>query len=57
MEKSRFYQVAVSYEAYTRAQSSSPKHTLTPLPYHIREEQDSQGHMADPHHENIFSNN
>jgi hypothetical protein len=43
--KSRQFQLALSYDNYTRVKSL--KAALKPLPYHIREEEDSQGHMPD----------
>lgn len=42
--KSRQFQLALSYDNYTRVKSL--KAALKPLPYYIREE-DSQGHMPD----------
>lgn len=51
--KSRQFQLALSYDNYNRAKSL--KAALKPLPYHIREEEDSQGQMPDLKPENIFS--
>lgn len=49
---SRYYGLALKVDNYPR--SRSLKTPLMPLPYHIKEEEDSQANMPDPKPENIF---